>query len=123
MDMNTVMREASGESARGHLNTSRNENLTEVIDDRVKVYGDPTVTFVQIAQVWSGLLGHEVQPTDVPLLLMGMKMVRTSQAPDYSDNSDDIEGYLDIFRKLVGDDMVHARSVDEYVEKSRARRS
>lgn len=100
----------------------RNEILTEVIDERRKVYGDPTVTFVQIAQVWSGLLGVEVQPTDVPLMLMGMKMVRTVQAPDYSDNSDDIEGYLDIFRELVGSDMVHARSVDEYIEKTKGRR-
>ena len=42
---------------------------------------------------------------------------RTTQAPNYSDNSDDIEGYLDIFRKIVGDDMIQARSVTEYLEK------
>ena len=42
-------------------------------------------------------------------------MLRRQHTPDYSDNSDDIEGYLDIFRTLVGDDMVHARSVEEYL--------
>lgn len=96
---------------------AREGTVGEVIDERVKVYGDPVVTFVQIAQVWSGILGVEVQATDVPLCLIGMKLVRTTQAPDYSDNSDDVEGYLDIFRQIVGPDMVHARSVAEYIEK------
>ena len=93
-----------------------NENVTELIDERVKVYGDPTVTFPQIAQAWSAVLGVQVRPDQVPLCLIAMKLVRTSQTPDYSDNSDDIEGYLDIFRKVVGKDMVHARTVDEYVK-------
>ena len=87
----------------------------EVVDGRTSVYGDPTETFSRIAKVWSGILGHTVNPTDVPLCLMGMKIIRTTQAPNYSDNSDDIEGYLDIFRKLVGEDMIHARSVAEYL--------
>ena len=99
------------------MNDSREGTVGEVIDQRVQVYGDPTETFVRIAQVWSGILGVEVNPTDVPLCLIGMKVVRTTQAPDYSDNSDDIEGYLDIFRQLVGEDMIHARSVTEYVER------
>ena len=97
------------------MTTHRSDTVSEVIDLRVQVYGDPTVTFGQIAQVWSGILGHEVKATDVPLLLIGMKLVRTVQAPDYSDNSDDVEGYLDIFRQLVPD-MIHARSVTEYIE-------
>ena len=89
----------------------------EVVDGRTSVYGDPTKTFSRIAEVWSGILGHTVNATDVPLCLIGLKIIRTVEAPDYSDNSDDIEGYLDIFRKIVGDDMVHARSVKEYLEK------
>src|SRR5690606_28909072 len=97
------------------MSTPINENVTELIDERIKVYGDPTVTFPQIAQAWSAVLGVEVRPDQVPLCLIAMKLVRTSQTPDYSDNSDDIAGYLDIFRKVVGEDMVHARTVDEYV--------
>jgi hypothetical protein len=45
-----------------------------------------------------------------------MKLVRTKETPNYSDNSDDVEGYLDIFRQLVGDDMIHARTVDDYIQ-------
>lgn len=99
------------------MTDERTDNVSEVIDDRVCVYGDPVETFARVALIWSALLDHEVQSWEVPLMLIGLKMVRTTEAPDYSDNSDDIEGYLDIFRTLMGKDMVHARSVKEYVEK------
>lgn len=95
----------------------RDGNLGEVIDRRVQVYGNPVETFERIAQVWSGILGHPVSAVEVPLLMAGMKMVRAQVMPDYSDNSDDIDGYMDIFRKLVGDDMIVARSVNEFIEK------
>ena len=95
------------------------EIVNEVIDRRRGVYGEPTDTYPRIAAMWSALLGKEgtVQCWHVPLMMIAAKMVRTVQAPDYSDNSDDIEGYLAIFRELIGDDMVHARSVSEYLEK------
>ena len=101
---------------------NRNELLSEVIDGRRGVYGNPSEMFPRVAEVWSGILGAKVNAVDVPLMLIGYKLVRTAQAPDYSDNSDDIEGYLDIFRELVGKDMVHARSVDEYLAKVAERR-
>lgn len=93
----------------------REGNLGEVIDRRVQVYGDPVDTFVDISKVWSGICGFEIQPATVPLMMVGMKAVRARVMPDYSDNSDDIDGYMDIFRKLVGDDMIHARTVAEFI--------
>jgi hypothetical protein len=57
----------------------------------------------------------------VPLFMMGLKLVRTAQCPDYSDNSDDIEGWLGIFRQVIGDDMIEARLVSEYLEKKATR--
>lgn len=97
------------------------EIVNEVIDGRSSVYGDPVDGMKRTAQVWSGILNFEVRPDQVPLLLMGYKLVRASECPEYSDNSDDVEGYLDIFRKVVGEDMVHARSVSEFLEASKAR--
>jgi len=93
------------------------EIVAEVIDGRRGVYGQPTETFARVAQIWSGITGHEINACDVPLMLMGYKILRTQVCPTYSDNSDDIEGYLAIFREIVGEDMVHARSVSEYLEK------
>lgn len=95
----------------------------EVIDGRRSVYGDPKELFPRAAQIWSGILGHEVTATDVSLMLIGYKLLRTAHTPDYSDNSDDIEGYLAIFRELVGDDMIQARSVADYLIRLRERES
>jgi hypothetical protein len=89
--------------------------VDEVIDGRRGVYGEPTGTYPRIAAMWSALLDHEVQAWQVPLLFMAAKMLRTMETPDYSDNSDDIEGYLAIFRELIGEDMIHARSVADYL--------
>lgn len=95
-------------------------NVRELIDQRVALYGEPVEGFERIAKVWSGILGHEVRADQVSLCLIGLKAVRASVSPDYSDNSDDIEGYLDIFRKSVGDNMIHARTGAEYwAEKNR----
>lgn len=92
------------------------EIVNEVVDGRRNIYGQPTDTFARMAQMISGLLGHEVHAWQVPLILIIIKLVRTNQCPDYSDNSDDIEGYLAIFREIIGPDMVYARSVSEYLE-------
>ena len=101
--------------------TERNETLTEVIDGRRGVYGEPRENFGRVAQVWSGIAGAEITAEMVPLMLIGYKAVRAAITPDYSDNSDDIEGYLDIFREIVGEDMIHARSVSEYLAKREER--
>lgn len=103
------------------MSNADSENVAELIDGRVSVYGNPIDTYTRIAEVWSGILDHSVTATDVALCMIGMKLVRTQVTPDYSDNSDDVEGYLDIFRKVVGDDMVQARTVSEYLEKRAAR--
>lgn len=94
---------------------SNDEKIEELIDERMQVYGDPVETFPRVAEIWSGILGHQVTATDVTLCMMGYKMLRTQLMPDYSDNSDDIVGYYEIFRRIVGDDMVHARSVEDYL--------
>jgi hypothetical protein len=90
---------------------------SQIVDERAATYGDPVDMYTRSAQVVSGILGTEVQPWQVPLIMAGLKMVRTAITPDYSDNSDDVEGYIDIFRTLIGEDMVHASSAAEYQAK------
>lgn len=95
----------------------RGGNLGEVIDRRVQVYGDPVIGFAEIAEMWTTYVGYPIQAHQVPMMMLLMKVVRSKTSPDYSDHSDDIEGYLDIFRKIIGEDMIQARSVNEYIEK------
>lgn len=90
-------------------------NLGEVIDRRVQVYGNPVETFPRVAEIWSGITGHLINATDVPLMMIGYKLLRANQMPDYSDNIDDVDGYADIFRQLVGEDMIVARSVNDFI--------
>lgn len=94
---------------------NQGSSVKEVVDARIAVYGEPVETFSRMAQMWSAILNHEVQSWEVPLMLVCLKIIRTTQAPDYSDNSDDIEGYLEIFRTIIGDDMIHASSVSDYI--------
>lgn len=103
--------------------SSPSDIVSEVIDGRRGVYGEPTDTFARMATMWSAILGksEEVQAWHVPLMFIAAKIIRTAECPDYSDNSDDIEGYLAIFREIIGEDMVHARSVDEYLAFKAAR--
>lgn len=93
-------------------------NAEELVAERRRVYGDPEEGFIRVAQIWSGILDTEVNATDVALCMIGYKLLRTQVCPTYSDNSDDIDGYLNIFRKIVGEDMVHARTVEEYLRQT-----
>ncbi len=93
--------------------------VDELIDGREDLYGDAVEGMSRISSVWSGILDFEVQPHQVPLMLLGLKLVRASVSPDYSDNSDDIEGYLAIFRDTVGPNMIQARTSEEYWKQKR----
>lgn len=93
-----------------------NDVTDEIVDKRRGVYGEVVPSFTRVAEVWSGIIGHHINPADVPLMMIGLKLVRTQITPDYSDNSDDVDGYLEIFREIIGDDMIHARTVDQYLE-------
>ena len=96
--------------------------IDELIEQRKQVYGEPVETFARVAQMWTGLIGHEIQPCEVPLMMAAYKMLRTQVCPEYSDNSDDIDGYMDIFRTVVGTDMIKARSVEEFIELRKRKR-
>jgi len=85
-----------------------------IVDKRAATYGDPVDMYQRTAQVWSGISGTEIQPWMVPLMMAGLKAVRTAITPDYSDNNEDVDGYMEIFRVLIGEDMIHASSAKEY---------
>jgi hypothetical protein len=93
----------------------------ELIEGRQAVYGNPAVVFKDHAAMWSVILGTEVRADQVALCLIAYKLVRANTTPDYSDNIDDVIGYADIFKKILGNDLINARSVDEYLETKGAR--
>ena len=100
--------------------TTIKEEAQTLLDSRLAVYGERVSNMTRVAQVFSGILGTEVRPDQVPLLMAGYKTVRASITPDYEDNVKDIEGYALMFREIIGDDMIPAVNTDEYLlEKNR----
>lgn len=61
--------------------------------DRATDYGDSYDTQSRIAQIWSGILGIEVEPHQVPLLFIAAKALRASKNAAHTDSWVDIAGY------------------------------
>ena len=78
------------------------DNVGELLEQRGNQWGDAIGTHVRIAQVWSGILGHEVQPVQVALMMEGLKLVRASINPDDPDSFHDAQGYSRI-AELIAD--------------------
>lgn len=64
-----------------------------VYGDREETYDDPNQNFRKIAQVWSGILGIQIKPSQVGLMMVGLKLVRENHKHQ-DDNLIDAHGYL-----------------------------
>lgn len=102
-------------------NTQNAQNNTDnaafLLAQRAEVYGDRIENMVRTAQMWSGFLGHEIQAWQVPAMMAIYKMYRLGITPDYSDNIDDVDGWMLMFREVMGDDLIQARTVEEFLTK------
>lgn len=80
----------------------RREILQEAADlitgDRNKTYGSPTQNFTDTATLWNTLLrpklaeGQQIQPGDVAMLMVALKLARMVAQPK-RDNWVDVAGY------------------------------
>lgn len=64
-----------------------------VMRDREAVHGNPGDTFAKIAMIWTAILGHDVDPSQVALCLAGLKLARLAGNPSHSDSWVDLAGY------------------------------
>lgn len=64
-----------------------------ITHDREKDYGDPVESFQRIADLWSVLLDTQVEPHQVALCMLALKMSRLCGSPDHLDTWVDIVGY------------------------------
>lgn len=78
------------------------DNVGDLLAQRGQQWGDAIGTHVRIAQVWSGILDHEVQPVQVALMMEGLKLVRASINPSDPDNFNDAQGYSRIGELIAG---------------------
>lgn len=80
------------------------EEAYEIIGgDRLDEYGDMRKSFENIGKVWSVLVGVEISPEKVALMMVGLKMVRQNNKHK-RDNLVDLIGYTALLGKLEGEE-------------------
>jgi hypothetical protein len=95
--------------------TTENTPAPGVLDGRA-AYGDRVQNMKeQAAMITAYLSGRSVvEAHDVPMILNLIKIHRLGKMPDYEDNYADIEGYTQIAREVIGEDMIEATTAKEY---------
>lgn len=77
----------------------RSAGAALVHGDREGSCGDPTVNFTRIAGMWSALIGADISPRDVALMMVCLKVSR-EYGSHKADNLDGIEGYVECSRLI-----------------------
>jgi len=87
-----------------------------LLAQRGSIYGDPVPQYGRIAQVWSGILGHEVSAHQAAVCMAALKLVRAVDAPDHLDSLDDAHGYVTIAQRIQAawTEPVPYQVVDDY---------
>lgn len=89
------------------------DKTEELLAERGQDYGDPVDTHIRIAEVWSGILGHPVQPVEVALMMVGLKLVRAAKGPTKQDSYDDAHAYVSIAETIIKGEQ-HEASTDSH---------
>ena len=64
-----------------------------VLRDREADHGRPEDTFATIAAMWSAMLGQNISPANVAMMLAALKIARATSNPAHEDNYVDLAGY------------------------------
>ena len=72
--------------------------------DRNKEYGSFEQMMIRTAQVWTGILDHEVQHAEVAMCMAGLKLVRMQQNPGKEDSFVDALGYTAMAADILNEE-------------------
>ena len=76
------------------------EEAASLVDgDRAMDYGHPKKDFERVALMWSAILGTDIEPDQVPLCMIALKLSRQTHKPK-RDNIVDIAGYARTIEKM-----------------------
>jgi len=78
-----------------------------VTQDRQAIYGSPGLNFQRTANLWEAYFlskgfNVEVNPGDVAILMMLLKVARLIQTPGHRDSVMDVAGYLKTYAQVEG---------------------
>jgi len=71
---------------------------------RDEIYGDPAVNHQRIADLWSAILDINIEPEEVVLCMIAVKMSRLCVSSDHKDSWVDIAGYAALGGEITGED-------------------
>ena len=79
------------------------DELAVLLADREDQYGAPAQLFDEIARIWTVILSFEIEPEQVALCMVGVKLARLSHNWSHADSIRDVAGYAAILSKLVNE--------------------
>lgn len=74
-----------------------------IVEERAALYGSPVPQMSRLALGFSAILGAKVTALQVAMLMVFLKVVREAHGEHQDDNLDDIEGYVEIARRVVNE--------------------
>ena len=70
---------------------------------RDEIYGNPRTNHQRIADLWSAILDVDIEPEDVVLCMIAVKMSRLCNTFDHEDSWVDIAGYAALGGEITND--------------------
>ena len=91
------------------MTDTKSSRRSEILDeanclvhgDRQQSYGPPEVNFANIAERWSQLLGVDLEPWMVGVMMADLKLARLASGPPQPDTFVDICGYAALAGELA----------------------
>ncbi|WP_099865941.1 DUF6378 domain-containing protein [Pararhizobium haloflavum] len=72
-----------------------------VVIERRRTYGDPSVSMDMVAKRWSITLRRPVTPAEVALCLVDLKLARLAHDPGHHDSLVDVAGYVAVLKEVT----------------------
>lgn len=80
------------------------EAAKATVADRGEDYGSIWDNHERIAMIWSALIGIQIEPEHVAMMMAGVKLARLATTPDHQDSWVDLAGYA-----ATGSECLHVR--------------
>jgi hypothetical protein len=74
-----------------------------ITEDRNETHGDYSLEAERISDIWSAICSETITPSDVPLMMIGLKVARASAGRMNRDDFVDIAGYAALAWQLALD--------------------
>lgn len=74
------------------------------VADRGEQYGSVWDNHERIAIIWTALIGIQIEPEHVAMMMAGVKLARLAATPDHQDSWVDLAGYA-----ATGSECLHVR--------------